>query len=138
MDKAGPWTQRERLLYRIVMVLGALLIVGSLLFAALLVFSWGPAASHRLANLRVSPPPELTFSPSQGAFLEPTARSTPFDALDLVWVDTRSHVYHFPGSFWYGTTVQGKYLREENALAEGDRAALNERRPASFGVQAGR
>lgn len=136
MDKAGPWTKRERLLYRALLVLGAILVVGSLSFTALLVFSWGPAASRRIARLHASPPPELTSSPLQGVFLEPTTHSTPFIAPDLVWVDTRSHIYHFPGSFWYGATIQGKYMREEDALAEGSRAALNERRPANFGLAA--
>ena len=48
----------------------------------------------------------------------------------LVWVNIPSHIYHYPGSRWYGRTNRGKYLTEAEALAEGDRAALNEHRPA--------
>lgn len=40
-----------------------------------------------------------------------------------VWVNTRSHVYHCPGTRWYGNTKQGKYLSESEAQKEGDRPA---------------
>ena len=42
-----------------------------------------------------------------------------------VWVNTRSHVYHYPGQRWYGHTIQGKYMKEADAIAEGDRATQN-------------
>jgi len=42
-----------------------------------------------------------------------------------VWVNTRSGVYHYPGSRWYGTTKDGKFISEEQARAEGDRPAEN-------------
>ena len=51
-----------------------------------------------------------------------------------VWVNTHSHVYHFPGSVWYGRTIHGKYLPEAEAIAEGDRAAKNERRQTNDGA----
>ena len=40
-----------------------------------------------------------------------------------VWVNTRSHVYHCPGTRWYGNTKQGKYISESEAQKEGDRPA---------------
>lgn len=40
-----------------------------------------------------------------------------------VWVNTRSHVYHCPGTQWYGKTKQGRYLSESEAQKEGDRPA---------------
>jgi hypothetical protein len=40
-----------------------------------------------------------------------------------VWVNTRSGVYHCPGSRWYGKTKQGKYMGECEALKEGYRPA---------------
>ena len=52
----------------------------------------------------------------------------------LVWVNTRSKIYHYPGHRWYGGTQQGKYVSEAEAIAEGDRAAQNERRPLNFGA----
>jgi len=41
----------------------------------------------------------------------------------LVWVNTESHVYHREGSRFYGTTKKGKYMTEQEAIKEGDRAA---------------
>ena len=40
-----------------------------------------------------------------------------------VWVNTNSGIYHCPGSRWYGTTKQGKYMGECEALKAGYRAA---------------
>jgi len=40
-----------------------------------------------------------------------------------VWVNTKSGIYHCPGSRWYGTTKQGKYMSEGEALKAGYRAA---------------
>ena len=40
----------------------------------------------------------------------------------LVWVNTESHVYHREGSRFYGTTKKGKYMTEQDAINEGDRA----------------
>lgn len=40
-----------------------------------------------------------------------------------VWVNTRSGVYHCPGSRWYGKTKQGKYMGECEAQKEGYRPA---------------
>lgn len=136
MDQPGSSTKHERLLLRILLALGAILVVCSISFTGLLVFSWGPAASRRIARSHVSSPPELTPIPLLAGSPEAAARSTPFATLGIVWVDTRSHIYHFPGSFWYGTTIQGKYASEQDALAEGNRAALNERRSAGFGLTA--
>ena len=40
-----------------------------------------------------------------------------------VWVNTRSGVYHCPGSRWYGGTKQGKYMGECQAKKAGYRPA---------------
>jgi hypothetical protein len=47
----------------------------------------------------------------------------------VVWVNTKSHVYHFAGSHNYGTTKQGAYMCEADAKTAGDRAAENEKHP---------
>jgi hypothetical protein len=42
-----------------------------------------------------------------------------------VWVNTESHVYHKAGSRFYGKTKQGKYMKEADAIKEGDHASKN-------------
>ena len=41
----------------------------------------------------------------------------------VVWVNTKSHIYHYPGTRSYGTTKQGAYMCEADAAAAGDRAS---------------
>jgi hypothetical protein len=47
----------------------------------------------------------------------------------VVWVNERSHIYHFPGTSNYGHTKRGAFMCEADAKAAGDRAAMNERHP---------
>ncbi|MGA2486888.1 MAG: hypothetical protein ABSF49_12990 [Roseiarcus sp.] len=47
----------------------------------------------------------------------------------VVWVNTKSGVYHFAGAHNYGATKQGTYMCEADAKAAGDRAAENEKHP---------
>lgn len=47
----------------------------------------------------------------------------------VVWVNTKSGIYHFRGTHNYGTTKQGTYICEASAKAAGDRAAENEKHP---------
>jgi hypothetical protein len=47
----------------------------------------------------------------------------------VVWVNTKSHVYHFAGTHNYGTTEHGTYMCEADAKTAGDRAAENEKHP---------
>jgi len=47
----------------------------------------------------------------------------------VVWVNTKSNVYHFAGKRDYGNTKQGAYMCEADAKAAGDRAAKNEKHP---------
>jgi hypothetical protein len=43
----------------------------------------------------------------------------------LVWVNTRSHVYHFKGERYFGSTKEGKFICERDADKEGDRPTRN-------------
>jgi hypothetical protein len=43
----------------------------------------------------------------------------------IVWVNTKTGVYHFPGMTWYGHTKEGKYICKADADREGDRPTLN-------------
>ena len=41
----------------------------------------------------------------------------------VVWLNTKSHIYHYPGTRSYGVTKQGAYMCEADAVAAGDRAS---------------
>ncbi len=47
----------------------------------------------------------------------------------VVWLNEKSHVYHFAGTRNYGHTKEGAYMCEADAKAAGNRAAKNERHP---------
>jgi hypothetical protein len=51
------------------------------------------------------------------------AQSQPEKKEVKVWVNTKSGVYHCPGSRWYGNTQQGKYMSECEAQKQKYRAA---------------
>ena len=48
---------------------------------------------------------------------------------NVVWVNGKSHVFHYRGTVNYGTTKSGAFACEQAALSHGDRAAKNETRP---------
>ena len=41
----------------------------------------------------------------------------------VVWVNTKSRIYHYQGTHNYGHTKEGAYMCEADARAAGDRAA---------------
>ncbi len=43
----------------------------------------------------------------------------------VVWVNTRSGIYHFQGERWFGSTKEGRFLCEHDADTEGDRPTHN-------------
>ena len=43
----------------------------------------------------------------------------------VVWINTRSGIYHFQGERWFGSTKEGKFLCEHDADKEGDRPTHN-------------
>lgn len=45
----------------------------------------------------------------------------------VVWVNTKSHKYHYAGHRSYGTTKQGAYMCEADAKTSGDVAAKGEK-----------
>jgi len=78
-----------------------------ILYAVAVVLSVG--ASSALAQTPVHhPPPGMTC---------------PGDK--LVWVNTRSGIYHFQGERYFGSTKYGKFMCEHAADAEGDRPTRN-------------
>jgi hypothetical protein len=43
----------------------------------------------------------------------------------VVWVNTKTGVYHLKGERWYGATNSGAYVCRKEADAEGDRMTRN-------------
>jgi hypothetical protein len=43
----------------------------------------------------------------------------------VVWVNTKTGVYHFKGQRWYGNTQEGAYECRDDANVEGDRPTRN-------------
>jgi hypothetical protein len=78
-----------------------------------------PAAPQTEHRLRATGP--VSASEAQ------TQASCPSDT--VVWVNTRSRIYHFKGTHNYGTTKEGTYMCESAAKAGGNRAAENEKHP---------
>jgi hypothetical protein len=82
----------------------------------------------------VPAPPPFSPSPHVGAtgagqFTTDTQARARCPSDTVVWVNTKSNVYHFAGRRDYGNTKQGAYMCETDAKAAGDRAAKNEKHP---------
>ena len=43
----------------------------------------------------------------------------------VVWVNNNSGIYHYRGERYFGSTKQGKFICEKDALHEGDRPTHN-------------
>ena len=82
-----------------------------------------PKTSASAAPAAASPA-AASLAPAKPAVTEP-ATNAPAQGggHGLVWVNTESHVYHREGSRFYGTTKKGKYMTEQEAINEGDKAA---------------
>lgn len=67
-------------------------------------------------------------APARGAGAVAAANATvaPGGGRGLVWVNTETHVYHKEGARFYGKTKKGKYVTEQEAIREGDKAAKRE------------
>lgn len=67
-------------------------------------------------------------SPSQQPSPQSSVQSAPTAQPDhgsQVWVNTKSGVYHYPGTRWYGDTQEGVYMSESEAQSSGYHAAAN-------------
>ena len=83
-----------------------------------------------------SPTPTMAPAPKPAAAAAPTGAGQfaneaeakgrcPSDT--VVWVNTKSHKYHYAGHRSYGTTKQGAYMCEADAKSGGDVAAKGEK-----------
>jgi helix-hairpin-helix protein len=66
-----------------------------------------PAAASKASEVAKSTQNEARVPPAKG----------------MVWVNTKSGVFHSEGDRWYGKTKEGKFMTETDALKAGYRAA---------------
>jgi hypothetical protein len=86
------------------------------------------AAPAPSATGRPAPQPPSATTGANEFSTEAQAKShCPTDT--VVWVNLRSHIYHFGDTRYYGTTENGTYMCEKEAIAAGSRAAKNETHP---------
>ncbi len=76
----------------------------------------------RIIALLVLALPSLATAQTS-SHIPPASMTCPGDK--LVWVNTRSHVYHFQGERYFGSTKEGKFICEHAADKEGDRPTHN-------------
>jgi len=111
-----------------------------------------PAAAARPATQPAPPPaaaarpttPTTTTTTNTPSRLPPSARAAVPGANQLsteaqargrcgpdnvVWANLGSRIYHFPGSREFGRTKRGAFMCERESVAQGMRAAKNERHP---------
>jgi hypothetical protein len=87
-----------------------------------------PAAPAPTTTARPAPQPPSATTGSNEFSTEAQAKAhCPADT--IVWANLRSHVYHFGQTRYYGTTENGTYMCEKEAIAAGNRAAKNETHP---------
>lgn len=80
-----------------------------------------PAAPKGLTTPSAAPA-KAPAAPQAGTAAKAAKPVTPPPAgKDMVWVNTDSKIYHKPGSKWYGTTKQGTYMPESEAIKAGYR-----------------
>jgi hypothetical protein len=95
-----------------------------------------PAATPA-ATPAVKPAPAPKPAPAATATAATGANEFPQEALakahcptdTVVWANLDSKIYHFSGTKSYGTTKEGAYMCEKDALGQGVRAAKNEKHP---------
>ena len=66
---------------------------------------------------------EVLAQPLPASTQSSTGSNPAANSQQVVWVNTSSHVYHKPGTRYYGKTKHGKYMLEADAIKAGYRDA---------------
>jgi hypothetical protein len=84
-----------------------------------------PAYGRRCSGDEIAAVPVARTSPSETfrSSSTPAKHLTSSDSASKVWVNRKSHVYHCPGTRYYGTTKTGEFMLESDAIASGNRPA---------------
>jgi hypothetical protein len=84
--------------------------------------SSAPAAPAPGSTSSTHPPATQTTTPKAPPASQAPA---PGGGPGMVWVNTKSKIYHCPSDQWYGKTKAGEYMTEADAKAKGNRADHN-------------
>jgi len=68
---------------------------------------------------------QATSAPPAKPNRKPAAKAAPGGGRGLVWVNSKSNVYHCYGDRYYGKTKDGKYMTEAAARAMGAHGSRN-------------
>lgn len=89
----------------------------------------GDAAAPAPSTAKPAPTPARTApAPTTGGQTEAQVKAS-CAGDTVVWVNSRSKIYHFAGHRDHGHTKSGQYMCEKAATAAGNRAAKNEKHP---------
>ncbi len=75
------------------------------------------------APAKQAAPPKQTAAPSAAPTKPEAVEAKTPPAKGMVWVNTKSGVFHSEGDRWYGKTKEGKFMTESDAVKAGYRAA---------------
>jgi hypothetical protein len=83
-----------------------------------------PAAAPAPAPTQAAlPKPSVARPTGAGEFTTATEAQAHCPSDKVVWVNTKSKIYHYEGTRSYGSTKRGAYMCEGDAVAAGDRAS---------------
>jgi hypothetical protein len=89
-----------------------------------------PAPKPVAAPPATKPAPTAVSAPAGANQFSTEAQAKARCPVDtVVWANLNSKIYHFSGKKDYGTTKEGAYMCEKDALGQGIRAAKNEKHP---------
>ena len=86
-----------------------------------------PAPAAAPAPTKTAPATPAVAATGAGEFAAEAVAKAHCPSDTVVWVNTKSHKYHYAGHKSYGATKQGAYMCEADAKAAGDVAAKGEK-----------